>query len=798
MAASPATERIARREWLLLGVLLLSLCAAVSGLKNLARIDLGLYDRAMQLMPQPARSDIILIGIDDYSLAELGKWPWPRQRHADLLKQLHATEAKAIGFDILFNESEASTADLPLGGDQALAQALIASNKVVLPLVSSSIGNGLQVSRPIALLADAARELGHIHLELDADGVARSVFLREGSQGQWWPHFALALKDVGRQAAVGTERYLPGQRRPAAAPDATPSSGVWQRDYQMHIAFSGGHGHFQAVPYVSVLRGEVPASFFKDKYILIGATAAGMADSFPTPVSGTTGVVSGIEINANILASLLNERAIRFADTSDTVLYNLLPILLALLALRWMSPRQALLSIVLLFAATLLVAYLALRFAGLWLAPSAALLVLLLAYPLWSWRRLEAAINYLGEEFDLLEQEPHLLPEFNDEVAVVHSTDALEQKINLMRVAAGRVRDLRQFVSDSLASLPDATLVTTVDGNVLLSNQAARSYFLSLGFPQVDDSLLPYLFASMTPPQDGSADPTHSFSWWDILDLQHTQNMQQGIEVRDPQQHDMLIKSAPCYNAQHRLIGWIVSLLDLTAIRAAERSRDETLHFISHDMRAPQASILALLELQKDAATALPAEEFMLRIEKASRITLALADNFVQLARAESQDYRFEEMDFQDVLLDASEEMWSLARSKNIRIDTKVDGADFPVRIDRSLMTRTLTNLLSNAIKYSPRDTTITCTLLIKQELAHREILCCISDQGYGIPRAEQSRLFQRFQRISHGEQPKNDGVGLGMVFVKAVLDRHHAQISVTSAPNEGSSFLITLPASDL
>jgi signal transduction histidine kinase len=62
----------------------------------------------------------------------------------------------------------------------------------------------------------------------------------------------------------------------------------------------------------------------------------------------------------------------------------------------------------------------------------------------------------------------------------------------------------------------------------------------------------------------------------------------------------------------------------------------------------------------------------MNRIERASRITLGLADNFVQLARAESQDYRFEEVDFQDMLIDATEEMWSLARSKKIRIRTEI------------------------------------------------------------------------------------------------------------------------------
>jgi len=789
-------KRIALREWLILSCLLLLLTTALSFTNALNRVDTLFYDHFMQLNSRDIRDDILIVAIDDFSLSELGKWPWPRQRHAQLLKKINGAQPLAIGLDILFAEPESPSTDETPSGDQALAEAIAESHRVVLPLVSESAGKGLDVALPIPMLANVAH-VGHIHIELDPDGVARSVFLREGTKGEWWPHFALALKDLGQNTASGAEKYLPGTRLPASLRTQSAQSDAWQRDYLMHIPFSGGNGHFQTVPYVSVLRGEVPASFFKNKYVLVGPTAVGMADSFPTPVSSNDGLVSGVEINANILASLLDERSIRFVSGWQALLYNLAILSAALAAYQLLSPRKALLSTALLFLLAITGSFLLMRYASWWLPSSPVLCALIIAYPIWSWRRLEAAIQYLGEEFSLLEKEPHLLPEFIDDEQPRQPalTDTLENSINAMRLAANRVRDLRQFVSDSLASLPDATLVTTTDGNVLLSNQVARAYFAGLGMPKVNDALLPYLFAQMSPPQANEQTQNNSFSWWDILDLKHTSNMKLGIEVRDPRQQDVLIKSAPCYNADKVLVGWIVSIINITAIRAAERSRDETLHFISHDMRAPQASILALLEMQKEAATALPNEEFMARIEKASRITLGLADNFVQLARAESQDYRFDDVDFQNVLIDATEEMWSLARSKNIRIKTVIPDDEYPARIDRSLVTRVLTNLISNAIKYSPRDTTITCTLSLEQHLTDAVIVCSVSDQGYGIPRAEQSKLFQRFQRFKTAEQPKNDGIGLGMVFVKAVLDRHHAKIDFTSVPNEGSTFNLRFPA---
>lgn len=789
---------IALREWLILSVLLAVFTLALASLNGLGRLDQTLYDRLLQANSRAARDDIIIVAIDDYSLAELGNWPWPRLRHAELIQRISAAQPVAIGMDILFAEAETVPSDgLQNGdqdGDQKLAAALAASNKVVLPLVSHSAGQGLAPAPPLPLFANAARALGHIHLELDKDGVARSVFLQEGMGGVWWPHFALALRELGGAPAAG---QLSGARLPVELRTAPSAQNVWQRDYQMHIPFYGGSGHFRSAPYVAVLRGEVPAEFFRNKYVLVGPTAVGMADSFTTPVSTNSGAISGIEINANVLASLLDGRSIRFAPAWQTMLVSLLPLLLAMLANLLLTPRAALIGTALLFGAVLLASYAAMRL-DFWWPPAAALIALGLAYPLWSWRRLEAAITYLGEEFMLLDQEPHWLPEIAPSESAPDQPllqDKLELRMSAMRTAARRVRDLRQFVSDSLASLPDATLVTTVDGNVLLCNQAARAYFQSIGHPQIQDALLPYLFAKMSVPQGLDLPLNQGFSWWNLLDTGHSALMLKGIEVGDAKGRDLLIKSAPCYSGSKELCGWIVSVIDISAIRAAERSRDETLHFISHDMRSPQASILALLELQQDAQTALPQAEFLERIQKASLITLGLADNFVQLARAEAQTYRLEDMDFQDVLLDASEEMWSLARSKNIRITTHIPPGDYPVRIDRSLMTRALTNLLSNAIKYSPRDTVISCSLLYTSGMTDAHIMCTISDQGYGIARTDQSKIFQRFARFSDKQQSASDGVGLGMVFVKAVIERHHGQIDFISAPGQGTTFVIKLPA---
>ena len=788
-------RRMAVRDWLAIVAALILLALALGWQNGLGRLDQTLYDKLLSASAQPHRDDIIIIAIDDFSLQQLGRWPWPRERHAQLIAQLAKAHPRAIGLDVILTEPESRGAAIG-AGDAALQAALQASGVTVLPVVIANPGTGLAAALPVAPLAAAAHALGHINLEHDSDGVVRSVFLHEGLADRLWPHFALALS---RSAPIAGQKPATASAvvsEPAAADAAV---GVWQRVDPLFIPFAAS-GQFPSVPYVSVLRGEVAAEFLRDKYVLIGATALGMGDAYPTAVSGNAGAMPGIEIHANILASLLDGRTIRIAPAGLTALLSPLPVLLALVGFLLLSPRLALLITATLLALTLAASFLALR-AGLWIAPSGAAIALVLSYPLWSWRRLEAAITYLGQEFIRLDHEPHLLPEPSAGQRHDAIEDVLERRINAMKNAARRVRELRKFVSNSLDNLPDATLVTAVDGRVLLANRHANTYFA--GQPAGDEAGLPgasalTLLARLQAPQPIDLPANVNFHWSSLLELAYVETLANGIGVTDAQGRDLLVKSAPCYSTAHVLTGWIVSLTDISTIRAAERSRDETLRFLSHDMRAPQASILALIELQSEPASALPQPEFFARIEKASRRTLGLADNFVQLARAESHEYRLDEVDFRDLLFDATDEMWSLAKGKQIEIVTEIDeAAEYPVQVDRALMTRALTNLLSNAINYSPTGARIVCSLALtaaQEDGTLPRVACLISDAGYGIAPADQQKLFRRFTRVELPGQPRHDGIGLGLVFVKTVVERHSGVIGFVSTPGEGTCFTLSLP----
>ena len=144
--------------------------------------------------------------------------------------------------------------------------------------------------------------------------------------------------------------------------------------------------------------------------------------------------------------------------------------------------------------------------------------------------------------------------------------------------------------------------------------------------------------------------------------------------------------------------------------------------------------------------------------------------------------------DSNDIVIDASDTLWPEARSHNIKVD--VDGIEDPHMVDgdRQLLTRAVINLIGNAIKYSDEGMAIRCSL--SEAAGHIRLV--IADQGVGMTEEQLSKLFSRFQRGSR------EGVGLGLAFVRTVVDRHNGTIDCKSAPGRGTSFTIDLVKSDI
>lgn len=355
----------------------------------LYRWDLLIYDWNLAAWSRAPADNIVIVAIDEQSLRELGRWPWSRRLHAQLIRKLGAAGAKGIVLDIVFAEPDASDP----AADAELAVALADSGRVVLPVLGEQnrAGGQLVETLPVPALAKAVAGIGHIDVELDSDGIARGVYLKAGLGSPYWPTLALALLETTDPA---TRRALHGQR--AAETGLSPY--VWRRDYRVLIPFAGPPGHFRHFSYSEVLKDAVNPASFRDKYVLVGATASGMDDALPTPVSGSARPMSGVEFNANVLDALQRDLTIRPLAPAWSLLLTAVLVLLPLVLYAVFPPCWTLPLAVLALLPTLAGSFALLHGACIWFPPAAALLVQCLSYPLWSWKRLLQSIRSLFEE----------------------------------------------------------------------------------------------------------------------------------------------------------------------------------------------------------------------------------------------------------------------------------------------------------------------------------------------------------------------------------------------------------------
>lgn len=764
--SEPSRRRALARPqlWLLAGLLVATAAISLSGL--LQRINFTIYDTALPGGPAP--SDILIVAIDDKSIAELGRWPWSRAVHAALLDRLRAAGVRSVALDLLLSEPDEHAPQT----DATLAAAMAKGPPTVLPSFAARSPNGLLRERlPIPILERAAVGIGNVELEMDADGIVRSVYLMGGPGRPTRPYFAAELLRV--TPGAGPVRFT-GERRPTDA----PAPGAWVRDYHVLIPFLGPPEHFRQISYVDVLRGRVPDSALRGKIVLVGATAQGLGDALPTPVSGYSRPMPGVEVTANVLEGLRTGTLIQPVGRIARTLLELLPVLLAAIGLHRLAPRQSLMLVLGLWIGTLAASMLALRW-GWWWPPAAALAALLIAYPLWSWLRLEATQAFLDEQLAELSRERFpLLSETAAPAGAAGWGDFVQRRIDLARDAAERLRNARRLISDTVNGLPDSILLADDRGRIVLANPSAASLLASTPPATPEGAEVDTVLASAG---------AEGFRFETIASRAPC-----GEEILlQPSGRNLLLRATPFHDSAHRRIGTLIALTDITELRATQREREDVVRFLSHDMKSPATSLLGLAQLQRDPARALPPPELSQRLDVLAQRMLRLLDSFVSLARAEAADpTAFEEFDLRDAVQDACDEVWAAAQARNIVITTSLHDDACMVNGDRLLLARAVVNLLGNAIKFSPRGGAVTLSC----GMDARCYLLSVADRGPGIVAQSWSTLFERFSRGVHAQDNDPGGAGLGLAFVRVVAEKHGGRVWAEPNTGAGAVFGLTVP----
>jgi CHASE2 domain-containing sensor protein len=281
------TTLLRQRWWwfasLLVGVL-------VSGLGFTQRLDWVVYDLMAPRVDKATRS--LVVAVDEASLAALGRWPWPRDVQARLLERLQAANVSAVGYAVLFSEPSADPRQEARLAHalQALPATVLAVAPVMRPPSPGSAAGGVAELRPLDMLVDAAR-LGHVDMEVDADGAVRRLYLRGGVANPRYPALSAALLDSP----------LPPGRLSDRQPDAS-QQGSWVRDDEVMLPRM-----LRPVPvwsFIDALSSPAFLAAARDRVVWVGVTAAGLGPEMVSPLFDSRSPMPAVLLHAQAYEAL--------------------------------------------------------------------------------------------------------------------------------------------------------------------------------------------------------------------------------------------------------------------------------------------------------------------------------------------------------------------------------------------------------------------------------------------------------------------------------------------------------------
>jgi two-component system phosphate regulon sensor histidine kinase PhoR len=223
--------------------------------------------------------------------------------------------------------------------------------------------------------------------------------------------------------------------------------------------------------------------------------------------------------------------------------------------------------------------------------------------------------------------------------------------------------------------------------------------------------------------------------------------------------------------------------------------KSDMISLMSHELRTPLTSINGFAELLAiDDSLPEESREFLQIISNESQRMSRMIDTFLsvtQLERGDKKEVVHVPVRLDELVRETINTMQPVAKKKRIRLLEQPTGTIPPVAADKSLITQALMKLLDNAIRYSPERTTVTISTLLEADC----VRVVVEDRGYGVPAESIDRIWEKFYRVARdGQEKDEESTGLGLAFVKEVIEQHGGSVGVESEVDRGSKFSFALP----
>lgn len=240
------------------------------------------------------------------------------------------------------------------------------------------------------------------------------------------------------------------------------------------------------------------------------------------------------------------------------------------------------------------------------------------------------------------------------------------------------------------------------------------------------------------------------------------------------------------------MVGAVILVLDVTEKEAQEQYRREFTANVSHELKTPLTSISGIVEIIRNGIVK-PEDipHFAGKIYDESQRLITLIGDIIKLSRLDENQVPMERetVDMLEMARDVVQQLSSVARKNGVTL--VANGTHGQVQGVRQVLGEMVYNLCENAVKYNRAGGRVWVDV---QQVADHVVLR-VKDTGIGIPAAEQGRIFERFYRVDKSHSKAVGGTGLGLSIVKHGAALHHATISVSSEPEQGTEITLTFPA---
>ena len=244
-----------------------------------------------------------------------------------------------------------------------------------------------------------------------------------------------------------------------------------------------------------------------------------------------------------------------------------------------------------------------------------------------------------------------------------------------------------------------------------------------------------------------------------------------------------------------RIEGWVAVLNDITELKELDRMKSEMVRMTSHDLKNPLQGAIANLELLQEDIRDLDfdtqeAEVSVDAIEKQLHKMERIIRGILDLERTKHGESSFEFCQINEIVVQAVNELSDFAVDNGVSIHMKLADTMPMFTGDVEQFKRAVINLIENAIKFTPKDRNVWITTYLNND---SNIMLEVKDEGVGIPEAIQSKIFDRFFRGEQSGVEHVSGSGLGLSFVKTIVENHHGRVWLESEMGQGTVFYICI-----